>query len=110
MTTIPDCPNPPPAREGCFLSWLVVNREGKLLAIVDSESEAYHYQKGRAHAEGGRYFKATLDYAGAPDMQTALREIARELARHPDAQRGNSTVHFALMRARAFSSAAPIPG
>ena len=81
MTTIPDCLDPPPAREGCFLSWLVVNREGKLLAIVDSESEAYHYQKGRAHAEGGRYFKATLDYAAAPKLLSALRALIWQIER-----------------------------
>lgn len=68
-----DANNPPKPRENHSLGWLVVDREGKLLAILDSESEACHYEKGRAHAEGGRYFKAPLDYAAAPKLLAALR-------------------------------------
>ena len=76
-----DANNPPKPRENRSLSWLVVNREGKLLAILDSESEAHHYQKGRAHAEGGRYFKAPLDYAAAPQLLSALRALIWQIER-----------------------------
>lgn len=39
--------------------------------------------------------------AAAPDMLKELEAIAESLASHPDAARGDSKVHYALMRARA---------
>lgn len=34
------------------------------------------------------------------DMATRLRDIERTLADHPDASKGNTKVHYALMRAK----------
>jgi hypothetical protein len=42
------------------------------------------------------------------DLMNTLRQIEMQLAGHPDAERGNSRVHFALMKTR--SLLAPVPG
>lgn len=55
------------------LQWLVVNPDGKLLAILDSKSEAYWFTRNRGHAEGAVYFKAPCDYAAAPDLLEACK-------------------------------------
>jgi hypothetical protein len=66
------------ARDGQSLNWLVVNPDGKILAILDSESEAYYYTKNRGHAESAVYFKSDCDYAAAPEtkrQRDALLEV-----------------------------------
>lgn len=64
----------PPARIGSSLNWLVVNPDGKLLAILDSESEAYYFTHNRGHAHGAVYFKAPCDYAAAHELLAALKQ------------------------------------
>ncbi len=90
--------------------WTASWAENGIATLRDSEGN--HFANFR-NVRGDEISTVNADLAvvvAAPAMQVALSEIARELARHPDAQRGNSTVHFSLMRARAFSPAAPIPG
>lgn len=65
----------PECREGSSLNWLVVNPDGKLLAILDSESEAYWFTRNRGHAAGAVFFKAACDYSGAPEMLAALKAV-----------------------------------
>ena len=57
------------------LCWLVVNPEGNLLAILDSESEAYWFTKNRGHAAGAIYFKSPCDYAAAPKLLAAVEHV-----------------------------------
>lgn len=54
------------------LNWVVVNPEGKLLAILDSESEAHWFTRNRGHAAGAFYFQAGLNYAHAGELLEAL--------------------------------------
>jgi hypothetical protein len=71
----------PQGRDGSPLQWLVVNPDGKLLAILDSESEAYWFTKNRGHADKAVHFKAALDYASAPSLlaeRDRLREALQE--------------------------------
>ena len=58
----------PPTEGRDPLCWVVVNPEGKLLAILDSESEAYWFTRNRGHAEKAVYFKAPMDYVAAPEL------------------------------------------
>jgi len=69
----------PLGRDGSPLKWLVVNPDGKLLAILDSESEAFHFTRNRGHANGAVFFKAALDYASAPDLLEALKNAVERL-------------------------------
>ena len=62
----------PPTEGRDPLCWVVVNPEGKLLAILDSESEAYWFTRNRGHAEKAVYFKAPMVYVAAPDLLEAL--------------------------------------
>lgn len=61
------------------LCWLVVNRDGKLLAILDSESEAYWFTRNRGHATDAVYFQAPIDYAMAPALLEALKEALAQM-------------------------------
>lgn len=64
------------------LEWLVINPEGKLLAILDSDSEAYFFTKNRGHAAGSISLKASFDYASAPTLlaeRGRLKESNRRL-------------------------------
>lgn len=65
-------------REGSRLDCLVVNPDGKLLAILDSESEAYFYTRNRAHAFGATTHKAGIDYSSAPELLEALQQAAEQ--------------------------------
>lgn len=67
----------PPGRDGDRLCWLVVNPEGKLLAVLDSQSEAHFYIQNRGHAHGAVYFKASCDYAAAPALLEALEYVEK---------------------------------
>lgn len=75
-------PEPPRGRDGCSLDWLVVNPNGKLLAVLDSESEAFHFTRNRGHAHGAVFFKAPIDYAAAPDLKSALEVCETQLREH----------------------------
>lgn len=66
----------PTGRDGSPLQWLVVNPEGKLLAVLDSESEAYWFTKNRGHvlkmsvvyvAAFGENYTVTLVLASSAD-------------------------------------------
>jgi len=57
------------------LNWVVVNPEGKLLAILDSESEAHWFTRNRGHAAGAFYFQAGLNYAHAGELLAALEAL-----------------------------------
>ena len=61
------------------LCWLVVNPDGKLLAVLDSESEAHWFTRNRGHASGAVYFKTPYDYAAAPDLLTALQSCVAQM-------------------------------
>jgi len=63
------------------LQWLVVNPGGKLLAVLDSESEAYYFTKNRGHANGAVFFKSKCDYAAAPDLLAALENLVADWER-----------------------------
>lgn len=69
------------ARPGSILNWLVVNPEGAILAVLDSESEAYWFTRNRGHANGAVYFKAEVDYVQAVNSYSALLAVA-EAAKH----------------------------
>ena len=56
---------------------MVFNAEGKPVAVLDSESEAYWFTKNRGHA--ARYSKAPLDYAAAPELLAALEAALKYL-------------------------------
>jgi hypothetical protein len=58
------------------LNWLVVNPDGKLLAVLDSESEARWFTRNRGHAVGASVVQSTIDYAQAPALAEALRAIS----------------------------------
>lgn len=58
------------------LNWLVVNPQGMILAVLDSESEAYWFTRNRGHANGAVYFKAELDYIRAVNEYAALVRVA----------------------------------
>ena len=51
--------------------WLVKNPDGKLLAVLDSESEAYWFIEKRGHANGAKYVKAPLD------LETMLCKLSK---------------------------------
>lgn len=67
----------PQARDGSALRWLVVNPDGKLLAVLDSESEAYWFTRNWGHANGAVYIKAPIDYAAAPDLLESCKDLLR---------------------------------
>ena len=69
------------------LSWLVVNTDGKLLAVLDSSSEAFWFTRNRGHAVGATIVQADFDYAQAPELRSALSDCAESLSRLPDADR-----------------------
>lgn len=56
------------------LRWLVVNPEGKAVAVLDSQSEAYWFTKNRGHAETAIYFNEGVNYRIAPELLRALEE------------------------------------
>lgn len=71
----------PPGRDGERLCWLVVNQAGKLLAILDSQSEAYFYIQNRGHAHGAVRFLSSFDYAAAPALLVALQSLTERYTR-----------------------------
>ena len=68
----------PGSRPGSELNWLVVNSDGHLLAMLDSESEAHFFTKNRGHAADAVYFKAPCDYAAAPELLEALEAFCED--------------------------------
>lgn len=68
------------ARDGSQLNWIVVNPEGKLLAVLDSESEAHWFTRNRGHASGAVYFQTPCDYAAAPDLLAACEYLENAMA------------------------------
>ena len=82
----------PTGRDGSPLQWLVVNPEGELLAVLDSESEAYWFTKNRGHAYEAVYFKAAFDYSAAPTLlaeRDRLREALKAVDEWSDLMRQN---------------------
>jgi hypothetical protein len=75
----------PTGRDGDKLNWLVVNLDGKLLAILDSESEAYWFTRNRGHASGAVFFKSPCDYAAAPTLLDECKRLLSllDLAKRP---------------------------
>ena len=71
----------PIARIGSALNWIVVNPDGHLLAVLDSESEAHFFTTNRGHANGAIYFKTPCDYAAAPQLLAALKACEAQLDR-----------------------------
>lgn len=61
------------------LNWLVVNPDGKLLAVFDSESEADWFTRHRSSAYEASIIQAPIDYAQAPALLEALRVVVREI-------------------------------
>lgn len=58
------------------LSWKVVGEDGSVLAIVDSESEAFFFTRYRAHAASAETVFSGIDYSAAPELLEALERIA----------------------------------
>lgn len=56
----------PPAPDLAALRWLVIHRDGRPLALLESESEAHFYIQNRGHANGGRYVRLP-----GPEITTA---------------------------------------
>lgn len=83
------------------LNWLVVNQSGKLLAVLDSESEAHFFTKNRGHASGAVYFKAACDYAAAPELLEALDSALRQLEYIANVDREDATDNPILIKFRA---------
>lgn len=78
------------------LNWVVVNPEGKLLAILDSESEAHWFTRNRGHAAGAFYFQAGLNYAHAGELLAALESYVPE---------GSSEYQFCIKARAAIAKA-----
>lgn len=68
------------------LPWAVFNRDGKLLARMESESEAYYYIRNRGHANGGTYRNDGDHAANAyPKLVEALQHaLAVRIGIHGD--------------------------
>ena len=81
------------------LCWIVVNPDGKLLAVLDSESEAYFFTRNRGHANGSVYFKAPCDYAAAPDMLAALKNLVNDWERVHGAMPSDHEASAAIAKA-----------
>lgn len=76
------------------LNWVVVNTEGRKVAVLDSQSEAYWFTKNRGHAENAVYVNEGLDYGAAPDLLAACQQII-SAADDPDNQNDRDFV-FAI--------------
>jgi hypothetical protein len=87
------------------LNWVVVNPEGKLLAILDSESEAHWFTRNRGHAAGAFYFQAGLNYAHAGELLAALEwSLAQmEPSMDPDWQAAHAAAVEALAKVKGGS-------
>lgn len=81
------------------LRWLVVNPDGKLLAVLDSESEAYWFTRNRGHAHGAEIRKADCDYAAAPELLAALKACLPIVAAHAKVSGGEGSLAHAVARA-----------
>lgn len=57
------------------LSWKVVGEDGGVLAIVDSESEAFFFTRYRAHAASAETVFSGIDYSAAPELLEALEAV-----------------------------------
>ncbi len=86
------------------LRWLVVNPEGKAVAVLDSESEAYWFTRNRGHANTSIYFNEGINYRIAPELLDALEQCLPIVDAHRRARLGEGD--FAAMNARAAISKA----
>lgn len=64
------------------LNWLVVNPDGKLLAILDSGSEAFWFTRNRGHAHLAAIEESKIDYSQAPELMAALESCVSEFCEH----------------------------